>query len=228
MRVRLLAACLAALSCATAHANRPLNTDTADVTERGTCQFEPYGGQERVSGETSISLGFAQLSCGIGLRTQFGLSAARASSAGEHADGLALSGKSELISLEDGRFGISVGYGLGWSRPSNDSWHQDAQAVYLIASRRLAEPVMVHANLGHSRTRLGEGNSTTWGAAVEWNFAPRWTFTAESFGNDRGNPWGSLGLLYEVTKGFTVNSSLGTRFGGRSNTLWTAGFNFEF
>ncbi|TMH12687.1 MAG: hypothetical protein E6H65_05630 [Betaproteobacteria bacterium] len=222
------AALLFACVVDTAHANRPLNTDTADTIPQHVCQFEPYAVSTRMSGAPSLRDTILQLNCGVSSSTQLGLAATRSSSAGQHDDNLRLSGKTNVVGLKDDQTGIAVGYGIDASKPAGGSWAHDDSFVYLIATRQLRPDLLGHVNLGGSRSRSARQYSTTWAAALEWSLAPRWVWSAETYGDDRSGPWWGTGLWWGVREHFSVNVSFGVQRATPRAHQASAGFNLEF
>jgi len=221
------ALCAASLAGA-AHANRPLNTDTADTIAVRRCQFEPYAEATRSSGSPTERAMVLQLNCGVTESTQLGVAASRTSSSDESSSAAMLGGKTTFVEMQEAQTGIAIGYGLSAVKPSGGSWSADVGFVYLIASRQLTPSLLGHVNLGASRSRLNRQNSTTWAAAFEWTVTQGVVLSGESYGDDRSRPWVSTGLWWGLRDNFSVNMSLGAQTSNPRVKQVTAGFNVEF
>jgi hypothetical protein len=227
-RVRILLTAGLATLAGAAQANRPLTTDTADVIERGQCQFEPYFTSNRSSGAASQRLSVLQLNCGVPHDTQLGAAWGTSSSDGSSTYSLTLAGKTNLIELKDDQTGIGVNYGLSTLKEPDASWSRDGSFVSLIVSRQWREGLLVHANLGWSRSRLARQDSTLWAAAVEWTATPQLTLSAETYGDDRTRPWVSAGAVWTANRAFNINAALAVQTATPRVRQVTAGFNWQF
>ena len=107
-------------------ANRPLNTDTADVIEPGTNQLEVYASHVTASGVPDENGWTAQLSHGFGHRTQLSAAVSRARAGDASATGALLGGKSWLIELGEADPGLSFGYGITGVKAAGDSWRHES------------------------------------------------------------------------------------------------------
>lgn len=85
---------------AVAQAAAPLATDDAGVLEARACEVETYGQRLREAGTDPVRGLSASFTCGIGMRSQFGLGYARASSGGTHDDAVGVSGKTGLFAAD--------------------------------------------------------------------------------------------------------------------------------
>jgi len=159
------AAICAALTVTGVQANRPLNTDTADVIERGQCQFEPYAGANHARADPTQRFEILQLNCGIPRQTQLGAAFGRTSAAGASSDTATLAGKTNWIEPSAAQTGVALAYGLAWARATGSARALDTSFVNLIASREIVPRLTVHANLGTLHSRFAGLQSTTWGLA---------------------------------------------------------------
>jgi len=225
---RALAASLGIMALSPVHANRPLTTDTADTIPVKRCQLEPYVASTRVSGSPTQRATILQLNCGVRDDTQIGMVYSHESAGGARSDLIAAAGKTYLIELKDGQTGVAVNYGLSALKLGGGSWEHEGTWLTLIASRRLSEALLGHANLGWSRSQTAKQHSTTWGLALEWAVAPKLTLSAEAYGDDRERPWVGVGLWSPITDQFSVNVSVGAQSSNPRIRQVTAGFNFEF
>jgi hypothetical protein len=224
---RTAAAC-AALTVTGVQANRPLNTDTADVIERGQCQFEPFAGANHSSATATQRFEVLQLNCGVPRQTQLGVAFARASAAGASSDIATLAGKTNWIELRDAQTGVGLAYGLAWARAPGNARAFDTTVVNLIASREIGPSLLVHANLGTLHSRLAGLQSTTWGLATEWSISAAVTLSGEAFGDDRSRPWVSTGAHWTLGERLSVNASFGVETEKPRVRQFSVGFNFQF
>jgi hypothetical protein len=223
-----LAVALAAMAASSAHANRPLTTDTADTIPHHRCQFEPFLASTRSSGSATIRSTILQLNCGVREDTQLGMAYSRSTADGERSELLSANGKTNLVELKDGQTGIAVAYGVSAAKDSSRSWAHDGSWVYGIATWTLREGLLLHANLGWSRSQSVKQSSTTWGTALEWTASPKLTLSAEAYGDDRNKPWLGCGVWSPITEQFSINASYGVQRSNPRVKQFTAGFNFEF
>ena len=223
-----LAASMVIMVASPVQANRPLTTDTADTIVLKRCQFEPYVASTRASGSATQRSTILQLNCGVRDDTQLGVAISRESAGGAHSDLIAAAGKTYLVELKDGQTGVAIAYGLSAVKPGGGSWEHESTWLTLIASRRLTEGLLGHANLGWARSRSAGQHSTTWGLAFEWAVAPKLTLSAETYGDDRDKPWVAVGVWSPLTDQFSVNVSVGAQRSNPRMRQVTAGFNFEF
>ena len=222
------AAVLCACVAGAAQANRPLNTDTADVIQQGRCQFEPYVASTRSSGTPSLRSSILQLNCGVPHDTQLGVAYGRSSSAGLTDEAVSVAGKTNLIELKDRQTGVALSYGLSAARSAGSGWAHEGSFVNLIATRSLVQGLLVHADLGASRSQSARQDSTTWALAFEWAVAPRLDLSAEAYGDDRTKPWLATGVHWVIKDNFSVNASFGVQTEKPQVRQLTAGFNIEF
>lgn len=228
---RLLAIAAAAVAPAltsTAWANRPLTTDTADVLPDGSSQLEVFAERLRAAGEPSVNGWTAQISHGIGYRTQLSAAFSRARAEGESASGLVVGGKTWLVELGDSSPGLTLGYGLTAEKAPGDSWEQDGVYVMLIGTQPVGDSLLLHGNLGWERSRLAKRNSTTWAIGAEWSATEVIDLVAETFGDDRGKPMWSIGALWQVMPNVSVNTSYGMSRDTPRVKQWTFGFQIDF
>jgi len=231
MRIQAWLAGIAGLTAAvSAHANRPLTTDTADTIPHHRCQFEPYALSIRSSGVPSISGTVLQLNCGVRADTQLGIAYSRSSADGLRVETLSAAGKTNFVELKDDQTGIAVAYGIGAAKDnvSGGGWKHEASWIYAIATRTLREGLLLHGNIGWTRSQSARQNSTTWAAALEWTVVPKLTLSAETYGDDRNKPWVGGGIWSPLTEQFSVNVSFGVQTSNPRVRQVTAGFNFEF
>lgn len=211
-----------------ASANRPLNTETADIVPRGEVQFETFAARERSTGSPGATTWMAQAGIGVGFSTQINLGHARSRSAGETASLLVLGGKTSLIDLGETSPGLALAYGIDRVRLPGMSWQSDTRFVSLAGTLPVGDALLLHANLGSSRSAIDQRHSTTWGLGAEWSLPMRLVLIAEVFGDDHDKPVLGAGLLWKLTDRFSLNTSYGVATERPRIKQWTVGLEFDF
>ena len=220
---RTLVAASACLVAAGAWAGRPLNTETADVVDAGVVQLEGYASRVTASGAPTARGWNLQLSGGVGYRTQLAIAASHAHADGMSAAALLLGGKTWLIELGDDSPGVALAYGLTQARPGGDSWRQDTRYLTAVGTQPFGK-LLVHANLGWTRSALARQTTTSWALATEYAAADKLSLAAETFGDDHGKPVVSVGALWQAARRISINSSYGVTFDHPRVRQWTLGF----
>lgn len=229
---RLLAGALASLALASpANAGRPLQTEDAGVLDSGACEIE--GSTLRLGADdddtTSNSLAF---NCGLGYRSQVGLTAARVREGDTTVHGAVLGGKTWLWrSAGEDPAAVTLAWSIVAER-EDGAWSHRSDYVNLVGSVPAAEGT-VHLNLGHLRQRFRDRSVTTWNVAYEHGGFEAggltWTPMAELFGTDRERSWWNLALrLTLVPEKASIDFSYGRETGDAKQRLVTAGFKFAF
>jgi hypothetical protein len=222
-----LASLIAGLVCAPATwAARPLVSETADSLAPHDCEWETAVASARTRGAPTVRVFDTLVACGVGGSTQLSGGFARASAAGTAAQSITLTGKTTLVEPKDGRTGWGLAYGASFDKLPGTGWRHGGTRLLGAATRALGENLTGHANLGWSRDEADKASTTTWSLGLEGNGALRWT--ADVFGDDRGKPWLSAGVLWSLTEKFNLN--LAVAQGGESprTRLWTLAFKLDF
>ncbi|WP_310493874.1 hypothetical protein [Dechloromonas sp.] len=214
--MRLLATllCLCVIT-ATAHAARPMITDDARLTDGGACQVESWvhlhGSQHEL---------WALPACNPGGNFELTFGGALAWADGRQESGaLVIQGKTLLKPLESNGYGI--GFAAGYATQPGSA-HTGNPYFYVPVSFSLAdEHVVIHTNLGYTRERENQENRLTWGLGSEVQLTPRAWLIAESYGQDKGNPFFQMGVRYWIVPGHVqVDTTYGSRFGAISDQHW--------
>lgn len=214
--MRLLAALLLLLAItATAHAARPMITDDARLTDDGACQVESWvhlhGSQHEL---------WALPACNPGGNFELTFGGALAWADGHQESGaLVIQGKTLLKPLESNGYGI--GFAAGYATQPGSA-HTGNPYFYVPVSFSLADDhVVIHTNLGYTRERENQENRLTWGLGSEVQLTPRAWLIAESYGQDKGNPFFQMGVRYWIVPGHVqVDTTYGSRFGAISDQHW--------
>ncbi len=216
-----------ALIAGPAFAARPLVTEDAGVLARGECEFEGFASRASASSHAAQ----LQLSCGIGARTQVQGSAAAWTSDGDRGTLVGASGKTFLRELTDEQAGVTLAYSFIGSKPADGGWRYDTTVLMGVVSVPLRTDLLLHANLGASRSRPDDRTTALWAGALEFLqvAGSRFDLMAECFGTQRDPLWLNAGIRYTlVPDRFTLNASLGAQGGSERAKLATLGFKLNF
>ena len=219
-----------ALLLGSAHAARPLVTEDAGVLDRGDCEFEGVG--TRLSaGESTARSAQLQIACGVGIHTQFNAAIAATRIDGEQTAQAGASGKTALRALTDEQIGVALAYAFIGTRPAGMGWRYDFTSLLGVVSVPVDKNLVLHANLGASRSRVDQETNAIWALAAEFLQVGGTAIdlTLESFGNTRDPLWLSTGIRYTVVpERFSINASFGGQGGSPQARLATLGFKLNF
>lgn len=191
-------------------AGAPLLTETADSLDAGRCELEAAAANERSSGLPTLRASTVILACGVGAGTQAALIHSQTRFEGSRDQALRLAGKTTVVAPEAGRAGWGVAYSIEAVKAPGNGWRSETLDLVGLYTRELAPGLLVHANLGHSRSRSAQQGSTLWSVGVE--HIDNVTLAADVFGDDRGRPGVSAGVGLGIGRGFSVNATLAWRF----------------
>ena len=198
-----------------AHAARPMITDDARLTDGGACQVESWvhlhGSQHEF---------WALPACNPGGNFEFTFGGALAYADGTQESGaLVIQGKTLFKPLETNGYGIGLAAGYA-TQPG--SAHTGNPYFYVPISFSLADDrVVIHTNLGYTRERENQENRLTWGLGSEVQLTPRAWLIAESYGQDKGNPFFQMGVRYWIVPGHVqIDTTYGSQFGALSDQHW--------
>jgi hypothetical protein len=164
----------------------------------------------------------------MGFSTQLNLGYARTRSASETASSLAIGGKTNVIDLSESSPGLALAYGIDRVRLPGASWQSDTRFVSLAGSLQVGDALLVHANLGSSRSSIDRRHSTTWGLGTELSLPRRLVLVAEVFGDDHDKPVLGAGLLWKLSDRFSLNTSYSVATERPRIKQWTAGLEIDF
>ena len=212
---------VALLGAGPAWAARPFMTDDARLTTEGSCQLESWARQ--YSGRSEFwalpacnPWGSLEITAGVG---QF-----RADGQ-PHSHDQVLQAKTLFRPLQPNDWG----WGLALGRVARSSGLPGQQTpgshyAYLPLSVSTRDDRLVfHANLGWSRERQTGRETRTWGAGLEYWTHARWMLIAESYGDDRQQPFIQSGLRFSVVPGLLqVDATWGTQPGVAGRSRWTS------
>jgi len=196
-----------------AEAARPMVTDDARLTDAGACQVESWAHVHRNDREF-----WALPACNPFGNLEITAGGALPYAAGERQSSARVVQLKTLFKPLDG---YGVGFAAGYAVQPGEP-HSGASYFYVPVSLALAdERLVVHANLGHTRERENRRNSLTWGLGSEWQSSARLFVIAESYGQDRGNPFVQAGLRYWlVPERIQVDATWGSQVGRIHEQRW--------
>lgn len=198
-----------------AHAARPMITDDARLTDAGACQVETWvhiHGRQREW--------WALPACNPGGNFELTVGGALAFDGSRAESGAHLiQGKTLIKPLETNGYGIGVALGYA-TQPGNDS--SGNPYFYVPLSISLADDrVVLHTNLGYTRERENHESRLTWGIGSETQLASRTWLIAESYGQDKGNPFFQLGVRqWIVPNRVQVDTTYGSQLGHIGQQHW--------
>lgn len=198
-----------------AHAARPMITDDARLTDAGACQVESWGHLHGSQHEF-----WALPACNPGGNFELTFGGALAYADGHQESGaMVMQGKTLLKPLETNGYG--VGFAAGYATQPGSA-HTGNPYFYVPVSFSLADDrVVIHTNLGYTRERENQENRLTWGLGSEIEITPRSYLIAESYGQDKGNPFFQMGVRYWIIPGHVqIDTTYGSRFGAISDQHW--------
>jgi hypothetical protein len=210
--MRITPAIAMALSCCagTAWADRPLVSETADVIPEGSCQIEAARLRTTSPGASALRGWDTLLSCNRGLSTQPAVGYSNQRGDDGRSDGLLLGAKTTLVMPEAGSTGLGLAYRVEWSRPPGAAWSADVYVVTAALTRELSSGLLLHGNLGWSRSRPTRQDTTFWSVGMETT--ADLSMAVDAFGDDRSKPSLSGGVGYVIGAGFSLNASLAVQF----------------
>ncbi len=198
-----------------AHAARPMITDDARLTDPQACQLETWAHGHRQRNEL-----WALPACNPGGNFEFTLGGALARAHGEADSGAVLvQGKTLFRKLESNGFGFGLAAGYA-TQPGNGQ--SGAPYFYFPASLSLADDrIVVHSNLGATYDRESRGTRLTWGLGSEIQTIERLYVIAESYGQDKGNPFVQFGLRYWLVPNHVqLDTTWGSQLGHIRDERW--------
>src|SRR3990167_3738737 len=146
-------------------------TEDADALTKGECEWE--SAVERVRGATGASGWGSKLGCAWLDGTQVALGYARVREAGTHADSLSLSGKTTLRARPTGGLGLTLAWELASLKLPGAGHQHDSSTIALVASQGLGAALVLHANLGATRSKLAGQTVKFWALGLERSLRSR-------------------------------------------------------
>jgi hypothetical protein len=222
-----LATLFAVLSAATcmpaAQAARPFVTDDARIVERGGCQVETFYKRQRAYHGPEFWF--------LPACSPFGVELTAGANRIEGDPSLVLQAKTLLRRIEPNGAGFALTLGSFATRIRQEGREAWSPYVNGIASFAFGDDaVVLHANLGAIRDRVGKLDRGTWGVGAEVRLAaPRLYGIVETYGQRGEKPTRHVGLRYWIQPDrLQLDSTLGERDGEPRQRFFTVGLRFLF
>jgi len=216
---RCLPAALFACLSLDALAARPFVTDDARLTTAGSCQLASWTRIYRHSHEV-----WALPACNPFGNFELTLGGGRARSDGESATrDYVLQGKTLFRELQTNDWGIGLAAGTVRHPEISPGPNLlgNTYAYLPVSVSVLDDALVLHTNLGWLRDRATKKNRVTWGMGAEVRLGARLTGIAETFGENRGNPYFQVGArLAIIPDRVQVDATVGQQLSGSGNSRW--------
>lgn len=204
---------------ATVHAGRPLMVDDASIAGDKQCQLESWVQNNRNSSEYWVLP-----ACNFSGNLELTLGGARIAG-GDHAYTTAvMQGKTLFRPLEKNDWGVGLLFGNQFN--PDKSALGDLYASVPLSFSFKDDGILLHLNLGWLHEKEMHRDAMTWGVATEIKFAERTRFSAETYGQNRGNPFFQFGIRHQlIPDRLQIDASYGSRFGRvSSERFFSIGF----
>lgn len=170
----------------------------AGVLTAGECELEVFALRQTAGDAPKETGGWAKPGCGIGYRTQLAFGGGRTKVEPDRHTAAALSGKTWLRELTDEQTGVALAYAVGGEKAPGRSFRHENTALAAVASSPVAKDLLLHANLGWSRSQAERLTSTTWALALERTGDGGLDVGAEIYGDDRSAAWLGVGARWAL------------------------------
>lgn len=219
MMKRLLLSLLFAGQTSQAQAARPMITDDARLVDPKSCQIESWVRYNRDSEEY-----WALPGCNFTGNLELTLGGAYGKdSSGSRTTDIVFQAKTLLRPLETNNWGMGLTLG-NVNHPAIQTDSNLLGDVYLNlpASFSFADDRFVlHTNVGMLHDKPARTNRGTWGLGSETRLSKRTWLIAETYGQDRSNPFYQLGLRYWlIPDRVQIDTTYGNRIGEGDRQRW--------
>jgi hypothetical protein len=218
LRVRALAAAIAASLCNCAHPARPLSTDDARIVDGKACQVESWWRRNQESAEywaipACNPTGNAELSIGGAETRENGTT---------HTSVVLLQAKTLFRKLDTNGFGIGAAF--GYAEPKTVAARGVGPNLYgyIPASFSFADDALViHTNIGTVRPADEQRHRLTWGVGSETRIHPSAFIVAEVFRLEASGPHYQAGIRYWlIPNRAQIDATVGDRIGHSNGGRW--------
>ena len=207
------------LSSPVTHAARPFVTDDARLTTAQSCQLESW---VRVYSKSSELWALPACNPGGNLEITAGGGRARFDDAPSTKD-YVFQAKTLFKTLEDDGYGLGFAVGKVWHPGVNPGPNLLGNTyAYIPATFSFLDSrSLVHANLGWLSDKATQRDNLTWGVGSEFALTRRFSVMAESFGDNRANPYWQAGVrVFLVPDRVQIDSTVGQQWHGEKESRW--------
>lgn len=202
---------LALVAAGPAQAGRPLQTEDAGVLQAGECEWQSIASRTRNPIDPPARDWSTEVACGTPWQTQFALAYGQSRLGAERASSLGLSAKRVIIAGGDDALSLALVPGVAATAPAHTRrYHLDTASLNLVASWPIGARWTVHANLTGRIDRPRGGSSVNvvgWALASQWSASDAFSIGAEAFADERSRPTYGAGVLWNVTRSWSVTAA---------------------
>jgi hypothetical protein len=215
--------------------------DDAEVGKPGECKVESWASFATNSASDFIGVLSPACVVNLGRPVELGAQFQRSRTDGEWGTSLGLKAKTSILPVETGKLGLGIAVNAPFDLITKQS---TGFAVNVPATYQFSEKFKVNVNAGWLYERVDRLNWLTWGAGFEWQFADKFTFIGEAFGQlgklpavDEGDPPPpnsireprlQLGLRFTPVESLDVDLIYGRNITGENANWVTLGLNVRF
>jgi len=204
--------------------------DTADVGEAGGCKIEGWTSFAR-SGDGLTTVSPSCIVSNIP-RMEFVVQATRGRAEQDWYTSVASFLKFNLVPTEIGRFGFGLIVGATYDAVNDET---ASNFAYIPATLRLSNTLRVNLNGGWIGDRTNDQHFASYGAGFDWLFMPKFSMTAEAFGQINGDDLGwetrprfQGGVRYRPVDDFSVDLIYGRNINGEGSHWLTLSTAYRF
>ncbi len=200
--------------------------DDSEIGSIGECKVESW---TAFAGNRDF-IGAVAPACvvNIGRPVELGTTFARFRSGGEWGSELVFKGKTNLIPIENNKFGLAI---IAGGAASLTDRKINATFVTIPISFQIHEQVRLNVNGGWLGNPSSGQNVASWGAGLEWSPVKQATLIGEVFGfagGENPQPRFQLGLRYTPLESFDIDVIYGRNLTGEHANWITVGVNVRF
>lgn len=201
------------------YAGRPLMVDDATIVDAKKCQVESWLQNNHNSKEYWLLP-----ACNFSGNLELALGAARITGMERSQTTAVMQGKTLFRPLEVNDWGVGLIVGNQFN--ADKSALGDLYASVPLSFSFKDDRVLLHFNLGWLHEKEMRRDAMTWGAATEIQLTERNSFSVETYGQNRGNPFFQFGIRHQlIPDRMQLDASYGDRFGSsRTERFFSIGF----
>jgi hypothetical protein len=207
------------LFCGSAYAARPMLTDDARVTDAKSCQMETWVRDNKNSTEF-----WALPACNFTDNLELTIGGAKShDSNGTKTTDTVYQAKTLLrkLSTNDWGYGLVVG---NVRHPAINTQSNGIGNFYAYVPSSISfldDKFILHTNLGVLHSKEEKNTHLTWGVGSETRLSAKSYLIAESFGQNKGNPYYQIGIRYWlVPNQLQIDTTYGDRMTNANDERW--------